>query len=119
MRPNQETDLAIDCEALLELIPEYAFGVTEAEQSRQIEASLPHCPEATALLEDYRHLQDELRAGVPQVEPSLELGTRLMAAVAEPIPFTHYPPAPVPVTSVEKTSQSRTRTMRVAWVAAI
>src|SRR5215207_7372118 len=99
MRPNQETDLAIDCEALLELIPEYAFGVTEAEQSRLVEASLPHCPEATALLEDYRHLQDELRAGVPQLEPSPELGTRLMAAVAEPIPFTAHPPAPAAISA--------------------
>jgi anti-sigma-K factor RskA len=122
MRPNQETDLAMDCAALLELIPEYAFGVTEAEQSRLVEASLPQCPEATALLEEYRHLQDELRAGVPQVEPSPELGTRLMAAVAEPIPFAHHSPAPAVTTAepVEKTSPSkaRTRTMRIAWVAA-
>jgi len=110
----------MDCETLLELIPEYAFGVTEPEQSRLIEASLPHCPQAAALLAEYRTLQDELRSGVAQVEPSPELGARLMTAIAEPLPFTPHPPAPAAVPSAEKTSPSkaRTRVMRLAWIAA-
>lgn len=113
MNANQETKLAMDCEALLELIPEYAFGVTEPEQTRQIETSLAHCPEAAARLAEYRAMQDELREGVPQVEPPPALGARLMAAIAEPIPFA----APVPA-AVQTPPAPKTRPFRLAWVAA-
>lgn len=120
MRPNQETKLALDCEALLELIPEYAFGFTEPEQTRQIEVSLAHCPEASARLAEYRAMQDELRGGVAQVEPPPALGTRLMAAIAEPIPFAP-PPAPAlpaPVMTEKPPQVPKTRSFRLAWVAA-
>lgn len=117
MNANQETKLAMDCEALLDLIPEYAFGVTEPEQTRQIEASLVHCPEATARLAEYRAMQDELRGSVTQVEPPPALGARLMAAIAEPIPFA-VPPAAVP-TMVDTSPQTpQARPFRLAWVAA-
>jgi anti-sigma-K factor RskA len=120
MKANQETNLAMDCEALLDLIPEYAFGVTEPEQTRQIEASIAHCPEAAARLAEYRMMQDELRASVPQVEPPPALGTRLMAAIAEPIPFA-VPPAPAlsaPVMTEKPPQVPKTRSFRLAWVAA-
>lgn len=120
MRPNQETDLAMDCEALLELIPEYAFGVTEPEQTRLIEARLQHCPEAAARLEEYRALQDELRAGVPQVEPSPALGARLLAAVAVPA-APEVPPAPAAAAlpaAQPSPPELQTRALRFAWVAA-
>jgi anti-sigma factor RsiW len=58
-----------DCDPILELIPEYAFGLTDTEESRRLEAAIPGCPEAAAALSDYRQLQAELRASVPAVEP--------------------------------------------------
>lgn len=118
MNAKQEANLAMDCEALLELIPEYAFGVTEPEQTRQIEASLAHCPEAAARLAEYRALQDELRENVPQVEPPPALGTRLMATIAEPIPFPAPAAGAAPVMAEMPPQAPQARPFRLAWVAA-
>lgn len=73
-----------NCQDILELIPEYAFGLTDAEQSRLVEANLSACPEAAAQLADYRHIQAEMRATVPQREPPPALAERLMTAIATP-----------------------------------
>ena len=81
MSVNPSTETVLDCEALTQLIPEYAFGLTDDAETYLVETNLKRCPEAQALLADYRALQVDLRASVAQVEPSPELGTRLMAAV--------------------------------------
>jgi hypothetical protein len=73
------------CDAIRELIPEYAFGLTDAEQTHLVESSLASCPDAAAELADFRRIQDEMRAGVPQVEPPPGLEDRLMAAIAAPV----------------------------------
>ncbi len=113
MNPSKHTAPVIDCQTLLDLIPEYAFGVTEPEQTRLVEAGLPHCPEARARLEEYRHLQDEMRVSVPQVEPPPQLGERLMAAISTPIPFAAAS-APAPAAQAVPAR----RWVRAAWVAA-
>jgi anti-sigma-K factor RskA len=82
MSLNNDLKAINNCDAILDLIPEYAFGLTNSEETRLVEANLAHCPEATAQLEDYRNLQNEMRGGVPQLDPSPQLGERLMAAVA-------------------------------------
>lgn len=76
---------APDCETILELIPDYAFGLTAPDETRLVESNLKICPEAAAQLADFRFLQDAMREDVPQIEPPPQLGERLMAAVAEPI----------------------------------
>ncbi|MEP7291350.1 MAG: anti-sigma factor [Chloroflexota bacterium] len=117
MNPNSQTNLITDCEKLLDLIPEYAFGVTDPEQTRLIEASLHACPEAVSRLAEYRDLQDELRAGVAQIEPPPLVGERLMAAIHPPIPFVA--PNAVPTSApVIAAAPRRSRAMRMAWVAA-
>ncbi len=81
MTVNPSTQTALDCEALAQLIPEYAFGLTDDAETYLVEINLSHCPEAQSLLADYRALQADLRASVPLVDPSPEVGARLRAAV--------------------------------------
>lgn len=73
-----------DCDAIQELIPEYAFGLTSPEETRLVESQLASCPDASAELADFRHMQAEMRAGVPQLEPPPQLAERLLAATANP-----------------------------------
>ncbi len=70
-----------DCDPILELIPDYAFGLADSEEVRRVEAALPDCPEASAQLTDFRKLQAELRIAVPPIDPPPELEARLMAAI--------------------------------------
>jgi anti-sigma-K factor RskA len=84
MRSNHHIDRADDCDAVQELIPEYAFGLTAPADTRLVESSLAHCPDAASQLDEFRRLQEELRAGVPQFEPPDQLGARLVAAIAAP-----------------------------------
>jgi anti-sigma-K factor RskA len=82
MNPNHLIDPAHDCDTIRELIPDYAFGLTDPEETRLVESSLSRCPEAARQLADFQCLQAEMRAAVPQIEPPAQLGERLMAAVA-------------------------------------
>lgn len=125
MSTNPVSERTDDCEAILDLIPEYAFGLTEDDQARWVEANLQRCPDAAARLDEYRRIQDEMRLGVPQVEPSAALGTRLMAAVAaqaEPAreaaapvetPLPHAPLLPLPQTQAKPR-----RSFRIGWTIA-
>jgi hypothetical protein len=136
---SQRTDLVYNCEDILNLIPEYAFGLTDPEATQWIEANIARCPEAVAQLADYQRLQEEMRAAVPEVEPPPQAGALLMAAIAAPAPsYTASAPAlapsmtvrapaldstapavPVaPVTAlVEKPAKTSRRALRIAWVA--
>lgn len=109
MSSNHPKDLALDCEAIEELIPDYAFGLTTPEETRLVEAGLVTCPDAVTQLADFRRMQDDMRADVAQVAPSAALEARLMAAIAEP--------AASPV-SVPVTAQPRRRWISPAWLAA-
>ena len=111
MNPNAQTSSAYDCDALIELIPDYAFGLTDPEQTQIVEANLSRCPGAAARLREYTLLQEEMRAAVPQIAPPTQLGTRLMAAITAPAAV----PAPAPVVAVQAKPR---RASRVAWLAA-
>ncbi len=82
MSPSNNLESAHDCDAIQELIPEYAFGLTSPEETRRVESHLASCPDAVAELADFRHIQEEMRAGVPQSEPPPQLAERLRAATA-------------------------------------
>ena len=84
MTANHLIDTTYDCESIRKLIPDYAFGLTSAEETRLVESNLNNCPQAAAELADFRHLQDEMRMGVSQIEPPSRLGDQLMAAIAAP-----------------------------------
>jgi hypothetical protein len=113
---SQQTDLITDCEPILDLIPEYAFGLTEPEQNQWIEANIARCPEAVEQLTEYRRVQEEMRASVPEMELPVGAGARLMAALAAPAlnvapaPAVETAPAPSmfvrPPSPVSSTVQS-------------
>jgi anti-sigma-K factor RskA len=85
MNPHQPIELASMCDAIQELIPDYAFGLTSAEETRLVESKLAACPDAADQLAEFRRLQDDLRADVPQITPPPHLEARLMAAIVQPI----------------------------------
>lgn len=119
MNANQQPSPAYDCEALIDLIPDYAFGLTDPEQTQIVEANLSRCPGAAARLQEYQLLQEEMRATVPQIEPPAQLGARLMAAIAEPatksVPAVPVVSAPAAMSAVPAKPR---RTIRVAWAVA-
>ncbi|MEO8397423.1 MAG: hypothetical protein ABI700_30785, partial [Chloroflexota bacterium] len=135
---SQRTDLVFECEDILNLIPEYAFGLTDPEQAQWIEANIARCPEAVAQLEDYRRLQDEMRMSVPEIEPPQQAGARLMMALAResapvaapvaapvhsmtvrpPASDPHIstsPPLAAPVSAI--VAKAPRRAIRIAWLA--
>jgi anti-sigma-K factor RskA len=102
------------CDAIRELIPEYAFGLTDAEQTRFVEANLANCADAAAELADFQRLQAEMRADVAQIEPPLSLESKLMAAIAEPLPQPTARTVPLP----EPVVLPRRRSIPVGWLVA-
>lgn len=90
----------IDCSEIIELIPDYAFGLADEETARRVEAALPSCPDAARHLADYRRAQAAMRAHVPQIAPPLSLAEKLRAAIqsetAAPVPEAIQPPPPAP-----------------------
>ena len=89
IKPNNETDsnhlsndLQPDCGTIQALIPDYAFGLTDAIENRRIESGLDQCTEAITILAGFRQMQAILRVDVPQIAPPPQLGPRLMAAAA-------------------------------------
>lgn len=89
---NNDLKPSRNCENIQQLIPEYAFGLTNPEDTELVESNLAACPEAAAALADFQLIQAEMRAGVPQIAPPPGLEAKLMAAIAAPV--THVPVAP-------------------------
>lgn len=82
----------IDCSEILDLIPDYAFGLTDEATTRRVEAALPACPDAAHALADFRRLQDDMRESVAQTEPPPALANRLRDAIRAASPSAPVPP---------------------------
>lgn len=54
-----------DHDQFIELIPAYAVGATDADETRAVEAHLRACPACRALAEEYRSLSDDLLFAAP------------------------------------------------------
>jgi anti-sigma-K factor RskA len=109
MSPQQRNGTAGICDTVGELIPDYAFGLTDPEETRMVEANLTYCPDAAEQLADFRRIQSEMRTGVSQVEPSPQMGARLMAAITAPA-------VPAPVSRLSW--RPFTRPFNRVWLAA-
>jgi hypothetical protein len=96
-------DAANNCDTILDLISDYAFGLTDPEDTRLVESGLPACPDAAAELAAYRRLQDEMRANVSQIDPAPQLIEQLMASIS----------------TSEKPVTARRRLLHPAWLAAV
>jgi anti-sigma-K factor RskA len=93
-RPEQPNDLCAD---LMALIPAYAIGATDRDETVFVERNLDACPEARQALDDFRELADQLRAEAPPVAPPPALEAKIMAAarMAKPLPAAPVVPAVV------------------------
>ncbi len=87
-------DAASDCDAITELVADYAFGLTSSDETRLVESRLSDCPEAAVQLADFQRLQDRMRLDVPQIEPPAALGERIMAAAAASVAKPRVTPLP-------------------------
>jgi len=118
MRPNNQTDAIPACDDIQELVAEYAFGLTDPEQTRFVEDNLPMCPEAAVQLADFQRLQAEMRASVPQIEPSAALGDRLMAAIAAPAETRPSVPSVTAKPTPQAVPTQRRWQLRPMWLVA-
>src|SRR5689334_11703164 len=68
-----------DCQKVLELIPAYAIGATDPEETRFVERHLNDCPEAAAELQLYSELHDDLLFEAPLVAAPSRLTAKITA----------------------------------------
>jgi anti-sigma-K factor RskA len=66
---------------LLDLIPAYALGCLDREESREVEAHLSNCAECQTALLSYQELVGQMAYSVPQVNPPAGVKEALMAQV--------------------------------------
>jgi len=112
MRGNDQGN-PVNCDSILELIPDYAFGLTDLAESRWVESNLARCPEAASQLANYQRIQDAMRVDVPQIEPPVALEEQLMAAI-------RIAPAPTPtVHKAERRAARRWNTRTILAAAAM
>ncbi len=76
----------MDHEAIEALIPAYAVGATDEQESQLAAAHLASCSACQELLADYRRLSDDLLYAVPVQAAPVGLGERLRARVASAPP---------------------------------
>ncbi len=69
-----------------QLIPAYAIGATEADETALVEQHIRHCEACRALLADYTQLSDMFLYTVPLVAAPATLEERLLAQIAPPQP---------------------------------
>ncbi|MEP7286754.1 MAG: anti-sigma factor [Chloroflexota bacterium] len=108
-------DAQTDCDAIRELIPDYAFGLTDPSQNRLIETTLAECPDAAHDLADFRNLQNEMRSSVSQQEPATDLGERIMAMAGAATPAA---PTTLPIAAPINPPALVRRPVRWAWLVA-
>lgn len=99
------------CEEVLKLIPAYAFGAADPEESRFIEQHLHECPEALAELAAY----GEIRDGMLFESPLMTAPSRLQERIAA-IPNIDKSAPAAPLKLVERVKKPRT--VNFAWAAA-
>ncbi|HEX2619361.1 MAG TPA: anti-sigma factor [Phototrophicaceae bacterium] len=104
-----------DCKTVLELIPAYAIGATDPEETRFVERHLNDCPEAAAELQLYSELHDDLLFEAPLVVAP----PRLAAKIAQ-IPKTEKVAGVQRVNfapKTQKTNDKGVRNLTPVWVA--
>ena len=74
----------LDKKTILELLPAYALGAVEDSLSPQIEATIKADPELQAEYAVYESIVDSLTAALPSVEPSPDLGARILTQASMP-----------------------------------
>lgn len=107
-----------DCEELLPLIPAYAIGATDDDETRLIEAALADCPALVEELRAFQAVGEALAEGVPAMTPPPMMLENVLAAAREARPAA--PPAqptPTPPLTVTKTPAAppAKKSRRIPW----
>jgi anti-sigma-K factor RskA len=71
---------SINCDEIVALVPAYAIGATDPEETLLVEKHLADCPEAVAELSAYSEITEALLATSPVIAPPADLGARIVAA---------------------------------------
>lgn len=114
----QDTTSSGKCKDILPLIPAYALGATDADETARVEAALADCPQARAELESFRVMLEDLREDVPQVTPPPALAGKLQAAIAADASLSarSAPAEPAAPRLVERPAAAKPS--RMGWFAA-
>ena len=72
----------MDHEEIERLIPAYALGAADPDESKSVETHLPSCAACRALLADYRRLGDDLLYSVPAMAAPAGLTERMRRRLA-------------------------------------
>jgi hypothetical protein len=73
------------CEEVLNLIPAYAFGATDPEETRFVEKHLSDCPEAVAELSLYGEVRDGMLFETPLVTAPAHLAQKVSQIPKSPV----------------------------------
>ncbi|MDX2141319.1 MAG: anti-sigma factor [Chloroflexota bacterium] len=110
------------CEEALALLPAYALGATDADETRLVERALQACPEVAAELVEYQALAVALLHSAPPAQPPAALGERILAAAAASAPAAALPKPTVmtakPAVTVAKPPAAKRRATPWGWLAA-
>ncbi len=68
------------------LIPAYGMGMTDADETRQVEAFLRDNPVWQQEVESYRELESNLLGDLPQIDPPAYLLGQILQNITEPTP---------------------------------
>jgi hypothetical protein len=70
----------VKCDEVISLIPAYAIGATDPEESHLVEMYLSDCPEAVAELRQYAELAEQMLISVPPLKAPSRLSEKLLNA---------------------------------------
>jgi hypothetical protein len=68
------------CDEVISLVPAYAIGATDPEESHLVEMYLSECPEAVAELRQYAELAEQMLISVPPLKAPGRLSEKLLNA---------------------------------------
>lgn len=77
---TSETEL---CERVLALVPAFALGATDPEDTLFVQTGLTRCPQAVAALAEYSELVERMTLGVTPIAPPDHVAERLQLALGQ------------------------------------
>lgn len=73
-------------EEVASLVPAYAIGATDREETQRVEAHLPHCARCRALLAEYRQLAEDMLYAVAPAEAPAHIEVALRQKIEKSSP---------------------------------
>ena len=112
MSTRNTSTIELNCEAIEELLPLYALGMLDADESAAVEAHLPLCPACSAALIQFEAVTGSIPLALAPIEPDASVRTRLLEKLDPPAQATN-------VTSIAERRTSRGKMWRSYAAAAV